>query len=211
MPVRIGPHRRAAAGVREVPREGGAASARAAASPSADDVRVPARRENPSVAGCPLPNFNALEASFDQEAGGRGDKRRVDARDQGRALQTERPRGQGPGRAGASLSRDLVPSRPQLRHTSGLQRPARRLAASGQRPGPPADRLPASERIQADRSAMLSLPPVAPSTGWSYRLRLPRDHYVRLDSNDYRLSRSPPPARSGRTLAGSWIGRRSSA
>ncbi len=42
-----------------------------------------------------------------------------------------------------------------------------------------------TERIEADRAAMLSLPPVAPSTGWSYRTRLPRDHYVRLDSNDY--------------------------
>lgn len=42
-----------------------------------------------------------------------------------------------------------------------------------------------SERIEADRAAMLSLPPVPPATGWSYRMRLPRDHYVRLHSNDY--------------------------
>jgi transposase len=41
------------------------------------------------------------------------------------------------------------------------------------------------ERIGADRQAMLSLPPVAPATGWRSSLRLPRDHYVRLDSNDY--------------------------
>jgi hypothetical protein len=32
---------------------------------------------------------------------------------------------------------------------------------------------------------MLSLPPVAPATGWRSSLRLPRDHYVRLDANDY--------------------------
>ena len=32
---------------------------------------------------------------------------------------------------------------------------------------------------------MLPLPPVPPQTGWSRTLRLPRDHYVRLDSNDY--------------------------
>jgi hypothetical protein len=32
---------------------------------------------------------------------------------------------------------------------------------------------------------MLRLPPVAPVTGWRSSLRLPRDHYVRLDSNDY--------------------------
>jgi hypothetical protein len=32
---------------------------------------------------------------------------------------------------------------------------------------------------------MLSLPPIAPVTGWRRSLRLPRDHYVRLDSNNY--------------------------
>jgi transposase len=42
-----------------------------------------------------------------------------------------------------------------------------------------------TERVDADRAAMLALPPVAPATGWCSSLRLPRDHYVRLDSNDY--------------------------
>jgi transposase len=42
-----------------------------------------------------------------------------------------------------------------------------------------------ADRIEADRTAMLALPPVAPVTGWQASLRLPRDHYVRLDSNDY--------------------------
>jgi transposase len=42
-----------------------------------------------------------------------------------------------------------------------------------------------ADRITADRQAMLALPPVAPATGWRLALRLPRDHYVRLDSNDY--------------------------
>ena len=32
---------------------------------------------------------------------------------------------------------------------------------------------------------MLTLPPVAPATGWRSSTRLARDHYVRLDSNDY--------------------------
>jgi transposase len=32
---------------------------------------------------------------------------------------------------------------------------------------------------------MLPLPPVAPVTGWRHSTRLPRDHYIRLDSNDY--------------------------
>ena len=41
------------------------------------------------------------------------------------------------------------------------------------------------DRIVADRQAMLGLPPVPPATGWRISLRLPRDHYVRLDGNDY--------------------------
>jgi transposase len=42
-----------------------------------------------------------------------------------------------------------------------------------------------TDRITADRQAILALPPVAPATGWRTSLRLPRDHYFRLDSNDY--------------------------
>jgi transposase len=42
-----------------------------------------------------------------------------------------------------------------------------------------------ADRIAADKAAMLTLPPVPPATGWQHTLRLPRDHYVRLDSNDY--------------------------
>jgi transposase len=53
-----------------------------------------------------------------------------------------------------------------------------------------------TDRIEADRAAMLPLPPVAPVTGWRSSLRLPRDHYVRLDSNDY----SVHPAVVGRRV-----------
>jgi transposase len=42
-----------------------------------------------------------------------------------------------------------------------------------------------TDRVGADRAAMLPLPPVAPATGWRSSTRLARDHYVRLDSNDY--------------------------
>jgi transposase len=52
------------------------------------------------------------------------------------------------------------------------------------------------DRIDADRAAMLPLPPVAPQTGWHAWLRLPRDHYVRLDANDY----SVHPAAIGRRV-----------
>ena len=41
------------------------------------------------------------------------------------------------------------------------------------------------ERVDADRAAMVTLPPLAPSVGWRLSTRLPRDHYVRVDANDY--------------------------
>jgi transposase len=41
------------------------------------------------------------------------------------------------------------------------------------------------DRVDADRQAMLKLPSLPPVIGWRQLLRLPRDHYVRLDSNDY--------------------------
>jgi transposase len=53
-----------------------------------------------------------------------------------------------------------------------------------------------ADRIAADRAAMLTLPPVAPATGWRTSGRLARDHYVRLDSNDY----SVHPAVIGRRI-----------
>src|SRR5258705_622617 len=42
-----------------------------------------------------------------------------------------------------------------------------------------------TDRITADRHAMLTLPPVAPVSGRRLATRLARDHYVRLDRNDY--------------------------
>jgi len=53
-----------------------------------------------------------------------------------------------------------------------------------------------TERIAADRAAMLPLPPVAPATGWRAGTRLARDHYVRIDSNDYSIH----PAVIGRRI-----------
>jgi transposase len=53
-----------------------------------------------------------------------------------------------------------------------------------------------TDRIAADLAAMLTLPPVAPVTGWAFTTRLARDHYVRLDSNDY----SVHPAVIGRKV-----------
>jgi transposase len=42
-----------------------------------------------------------------------------------------------------------------------------------------------TKRIVADKAAMLLLPPVAPAIGWRASTRLARDHYIRLDGNDY--------------------------
>ena len=53
-----------------------------------------------------------------------------------------------------------------------------------------------AERIAADKAAMLPLPPVAPATGWRTSTRLGRDHYVRIDSNDYSIH----PAVIGRRI-----------
>jgi transposase len=53
-----------------------------------------------------------------------------------------------------------------------------------------------AERITADKAAMLTLPPVAPQIGWRASTRLARDHYVRLDANDY----SVHPAAIGRRV-----------
>ena len=48
--------------------------------------------------------------------------------------------------------------------------------------------------LDADRAAMLPLPPVPPAVGWVNRVRLGRDYYVRIDSSDY----SVDPAVIGR-------------
>ena len=53
-----------------------------------------------------------------------------------------------------------------------------------------------ADRITADKTAMLELPPVPPATGWRSHGRLARDHYVRLDSNDY----SVHPSAIGRRI-----------
>jgi hypothetical protein len=39
--------------------------------------------------------------------------------------------------------------------------------------------------LDADKAAMLPLPPVPPPAGWMNRVRLGRDYYVRIDASDY--------------------------
>ena len=87
-------------------------------------------------------------------------------------------------RAHDYLERSFLPGRTfaspadfntQLQAWLGLvnQRPRRALGCA------PCD------RIVADRAAMLTLPPVPPAVGWRVSTRLARDHYLRLDGNDY--------------------------
>ena len=52
------------------------------------------------------------------------------------------------------------------------------------------------DRFEADRAKMIPLPPVPPTLGWRHSTRLPRDHYIRLDSNDY----SVHPSAVGRRI-----------
>ena len=51
--------------------------------------------------------------------------------------------------------------------------------------------------LDVDRAAMLALPPLAPRVGWFNDIRLGRDYYVRVASNDY----SVDPAAIGRLVA----------
>ena len=41
------------------------------------------------------------------------------------------------------------------------------------------------DRLEVDRAAMLPLPPIPLHLGWRNSIRLGRDYYVRLDTNDY--------------------------
>jgi len=45
-----------------------------------------------------------------------------------------------------------------------------------------------AEALYEDRGAMMSFPPVLPDPSWRFSTRLPRDHYVRVDTNDYSVN-----------------------
>jgi transposase len=44
------------------------------------------------------------------------------------------------------------------------------------------------ETLAEDRGSMLGFPPVLPDTSLRFGVRLPRDHYVRVDTNDYSVN-----------------------
>jgi transposase len=45
-----------------------------------------------------------------------------------------------------------------------------------------------AEAIWEDRGSMMPFPPVMPDPSWRFATRLPRDHYVRVDTNDYSVN-----------------------
>jgi transposase len=45
-----------------------------------------------------------------------------------------------------------------------------------------------AEALLEDRGAMMAFPPVLPDPSWRFSTRLPRDHYVRVDTNDYSVN-----------------------
>jgi transposase len=49
-------------------------------------------------------------------------------------------------------------------------------------------RVRPAEAIFEDRGSMMSFPPLLPDPSWRFTTRLPRDHYVRVDTNDYSVN-----------------------
>ncbi len=45
-----------------------------------------------------------------------------------------------------------------------------------------------AEALYEDRGSMMAFPPVLPDPSWQFTTRLPRDHYVRVDTNDYSVN-----------------------
>lgn len=45
-----------------------------------------------------------------------------------------------------------------------------------------------AEAVYEDRGSMLAFPPVLPDTAWRFAARVPRDHYLRVDTNDYSVN-----------------------
>jgi transposase len=45
-----------------------------------------------------------------------------------------------------------------------------------------------AEAVYEDRGAMMVFPPVLPDPSWRFSIRLPRDHYVRVDTCDYSVN-----------------------
>jgi transposase len=64
--------------------------------------------------------------------------------------------------------------------TSWLRRANQRIHAT--------TRVRPADAVFEDRGSMLGFPPVLPDPSWRFSTRLPRDHYVRVDTNDYSVN-----------------------
>ena len=96
---------------------------------------------------------------------------------------------QGHGEAGQPVPGDFLWARPipQLALFHLLCLP---VDAQSQCPVGPTDRRPI-ELIGLNKAAMPALPTVAPVTEFTARVRLPRDYFVRMGSNDYSVFPQP--------------------
>jgi transposase len=92
-------------------------------------------------------------------------------------------------RAHDYLERSFLPGRTFSSPADFNTQLAQWLAVANRRPRRALGCAPA-DRIGADRQAMLALPPFAPDIGWRAAVRLPRDHYIRFDGNDYSVDPS---------------------
>lgn len=100
------------------------------------------------------------------------------------------PGSEGPGRAGQRLPGDqLLPGRTFTGPADFNNQLQAWLVVSNRRQHRRLGCRPV-DRLEVDLAAMLTLPPVAPVVGWRTSLRLPRDHYVRVASNDYSVAPS---------------------
>ena len=106
-------------------------------------------------------------------------------------------RAQGDRRAEQRLPGDLVPAGPVIRLAGGLQRPAGRVDGAGQLPvqAGAGVRAGGPDRCRPGRDGAAAAARES-SLGWHNRIRLPRDHYVRIDTCDY----SVDPAVIGRMV-----------
>ena len=118
--------------------------------------------------------------------------------DRGAPVPAPRPGGQGPGRAGQRLPGDLVPARAHVHRPRRTSTPSwSGWLASGERAGTPAgSAAPRRRGGQPTGPRCWRCRRSPPAVGWRARVRLPRDHYVRLASNDY----SVDPAVVGRIV-----------
>ena len=97
---------------------------------------------------------------------------------------TPKPKGSSNARNGY-LETSFLPGR-RFDDVADFNAQLRELAAAGEQPRR-TGRCGAGPSNGSSRTAraMMAFPPVLPDLSWRFATRLPRDHYVRVDTNDY--------------------------